>query len=294
MLNEIRALGFSNVELSHGIRISLLEGIERALKSDRDLKITSVHNFCPLPVGYIHSNPNIFLLSSLIETERQRAIKQTIATMDFAKKVGARFIVMHLGSVTMFDATHKLVGLIREGKRDTPQYRSLLEKALARRQKLAAPFLQRVMHSLEILIKEASERKLLLCIEFRHELQEIPNESEFDEILRTFGPENLGYWHDCGHAQTQHNLGIIDQLVWMEKVQNRLVGAHVHDLIYPNRDHKVIGKGMIPFSQLTQLPDPHVLKVFEFTPGTPAEVLKDSLASFTATFEKSYARSEKE
>jgi sugar phosphate isomerase/epimerase len=293
MLNEIRELGFKNIELSHGIRVSLLEGIERCLKSDKDLKVTSVHNFCPLPVGYIRSNPNIFLLSSLIESERQRALRQTMLTLDFAKKVGARFIILHLGRVDMFDATGKLIDLIKKGQRDTPKYRKLLEKALERRQQLAPHYVQRVMHSLEIIVKAAAERQLVLCVEFRHELEEIPNETEFDEIFRHFGPENLGYWHDCGHAQTQHNLGIIDQFIWMEKIQDRLVGGHVHDLRYPDRDHQIIGKGMIPFDQLTPLQNPEKLKVFEFAPGTPSDILKESLPPFMSYFEKSYVREEK-
>ena len=76
MLDEIRALGFANVELSHGIRISLVEGIERALKKNPELRISSLHNFCPLPVGFMHAAPNIYLLSSTSERERQKAGKQ--------------------------------------------------------------------------------------------------------------------------------------------------------------------------------------------------------------------------
>lgn len=285
MLDQIRSLGFSNVELSHGIRLSLLEGIERALKNDKDLKVTSVHNFCPLPVGYMHSNPNIFLLSSLLETERQKAIRQSLQTLDFASKVGARFVVLHLGCVERLNATEKLIQMARDGKVDTIEYRAYLEKALDRRKKRAGQFMQRVMHSLEILLKAAEERNLVLCVEFRHELEEIPNESEFDTIFSTFQSPNLGYWHDCGHAQTQHNLGIIDQFILIEKMKDRLVGGHVHDLTFPDHDHRIIGKGMIPFEELTPLKNPNVLKVFEFAPGTPADLLKESLSKFVSHYE---------
>jgi hypothetical protein len=50
MLREIRDLGFALAELSHGIRISLLPGIFEAVDSG-EIKISSVHNFCPLPMG---------------------------------------------------------------------------------------------------------------------------------------------------------------------------------------------------------------------------------------------------
>src|ERR1041384_7394358 len=70
MLEEIRALGFEYAELSHGIRISLLPGILDAVDSGV-IKISTVHNFCPLPMGIDRAAPNIFQFSS--ENPRERA-----------------------------------------------------------------------------------------------------------------------------------------------------------------------------------------------------------------------------
>ena len=50
MLREIRDLGFDHAELSHGIRISLMPGILEAVDAG-EIKISSLHNFCPLPDG---------------------------------------------------------------------------------------------------------------------------------------------------------------------------------------------------------------------------------------------------
>ena len=50
MLREIRDLGFEYAELSHGIRISLMPGILDAVDAG-EIKISTLHNFCPLPVG---------------------------------------------------------------------------------------------------------------------------------------------------------------------------------------------------------------------------------------------------
>jgi hypothetical protein len=58
MLREIRDLGFEYAELSHGIRISLVPGILDAVKAG-EIKISSVHNFCPLPVGISKPSPNL-------------------------------------------------------------------------------------------------------------------------------------------------------------------------------------------------------------------------------------------
>ena len=59
MLREIRDLGFEYAELSHGVRISLLPGVFEAVDA-REIKISTLHNFCPLPIGLNHAAPNIF------------------------------------------------------------------------------------------------------------------------------------------------------------------------------------------------------------------------------------------
>ncbi len=285
MMNEIRALGFSTVELSHGIRLSLVEGIERAISKDPQFRVSSLHNFCPLPVGFLHAAPNAYLLSATTENERQKAIRHTMTTLDFAAKMKARFVVLHFGSVPMGDYTGDLVKLICEGQRDTPKYKKLLEKSLAKRKaKGAKPFAQS-MKSLEVLAKAAGERGIRLGIESRYRLEEIPTEDEFDEIFRTFPAAQVGYWHDTGHSQTWHNLGITDHVQWLKKFEPRIIGCHLHDLTHPNHDHQIPGDGMVPFDQLTALHRPDVLKVFEFEPGMPADALKTRLPPFMSSFE---------
>lgn len=285
MLDEIRSLGFLNVELSHGIRINLIEGIARALKNDPRLKITSLHNFCPLPVGYFHAAPNLYLFSSDSAAERQRAIVQTLHTMDLAAKVAARYVVLHLGCVFMGDYTGDLLTLIHEGKRDTPQYRKTLDQAIARRKSKGAGPFRRSMKTLEVLVQAAAERQLTLGIESRYRLEEIPSESELIEVFKTFDCPQVAYWHDCGHSQIWHNLGLCDHAQWLQRFQDRLAGSHVHDVAYPQEDHQIPGDGMIPFDQLTALRRPEVIKVFEFEPGLSADALKERLPPFMAGFE---------
>ena len=59
MLQEMADLGFKHVELSHGIRITLVPGILKALQ-EGVIKVSSLHNFCPLPAGMMHAAPNLF------------------------------------------------------------------------------------------------------------------------------------------------------------------------------------------------------------------------------------------
>ena len=69
MLEEIRALGFEYAELSHGIRISLLPGVLEAFDAGL-MKISSLHNFCPLPMGIDRAAPNCFRFTA--ENTRER------------------------------------------------------------------------------------------------------------------------------------------------------------------------------------------------------------------------------
>jgi hypothetical protein len=63
MLNEVRELGFEYAELGHGTRLSLLDGVQQAVAAG-EIKISSLHNFCPLPLGAMGPSPDYYLPSS--------------------------------------------------------------------------------------------------------------------------------------------------------------------------------------------------------------------------------------
>ena len=54
---------FEYAELSHGTRISLLPGILDAVDAG-EIKISSLHNFCPLPMGVNYAAPNLYQFSA--------------------------------------------------------------------------------------------------------------------------------------------------------------------------------------------------------------------------------------
>src|ERR1041385_4369988 len=127
MLEEIRGLGFEYAELSHGIRISLLPGILDAVDSGL-IKISSVHNFCPLPMGIDRAAPNIFQFSSEDPRERENAFKHTVKSIETAERLKAPLVVLHMGSVKMKDYTDKLVELLEGDKKDNPKAQAKLQK----------------------------------------------------------------------------------------------------------------------------------------------------------------------
>src|SRR4249919_3721222 len=122
MLREIKGeFGFSHIELGHGIRISLMPGIQQMYDAG-EVKFSSLHNFCPLPVEVMSASPDCYLLSAPYVKERDRAIKQTLQTIDFAQRLGAPYVVMHLGEVPIGPVTDSLIKMVKGGKLLSREY----------------------------------------------------------------------------------------------------------------------------------------------------------------------------
>lgn len=273
MLREIRELGFEFAELSHGIRISLVEGILQALDAG-EMKISSLHNFCPLPMGVTHASPNLFQFSAELPRERDLAFKSTLKTLDFAVRVKAPLVVLHMGSVDMKDYTGKLEDLLAAGRRETPKYEKLVTEAAEKREAKKERFVERAYETLRRIVPEAEARGLRLGIENREALEEIPFESDFMFFFHEFQSPAVTYWHDTGHAQIKENLGFIRHAMHLESLTDRLAGFHIHDVKPPCRDHCPPGSGMIDFAALKPFVKPEHLKVFEFSPVLTVEEVR--------------------
>src|SRR3954462_10928758 len=116
MLAEFRELGFEYAEFSHASRLTLLPGVLQAVDAG-EIKISSVHNFCPLPMGVDRPAPNIFKFSSENPRERENALKHTFKTIETAVRVKAHVVVLHMGAIDMKDYTDKLLDMVGEGKK---------------------------------------------------------------------------------------------------------------------------------------------------------------------------------
>jgi sugar phosphate isomerase/epimerase len=266
MLREIRDMGFEYAELSHGTRISLLPGIIEAVEAG-EIKISSLHNFCPLPMGVTRASPNLYEFSAESERERELAVRHTIKTLDFAVRVRASLVVTHLGSIDMRDYTEKLLDMAARGLRETPAFRKLSAELSARRAARKSGFFDRVLAALGKILPEVQSRGLRLGAENRQELEELPLEEDFAPMIRELGSSALVYWHDTGHAQIKENLGFLDHYQHLASLAPQLGGFHLHDVQFPGRDHCAPGAGTIDFARLKPLVRPEHVKVFEFSPA---------------------------
>lgn len=273
MLREIASLGFEYAELSHGVRISLLPGVLESVAAG-EIKISTLHNFCPLPIGVNHAAPNLFKFTALDGRERENAFKHSLKTLETAERVKAKLVVLHMGAVDIKDYTDRLLDMVEEGQKETPKYEKLCNEAMEKREKRKEKHVEVAHELLHRLEEEAERRGVMLGIENREALEEIPFESDFSLFFKEFPGNTVRYWHDCGHAQIKHNLGFIDHMMHLESVADKLAGFHIHDVQFPGTDHCPPGSGMIDFEAMKAFVKPEHIKVFELNPGIDVENLQ--------------------
>jgi sugar phosphate isomerase/epimerase len=283
MLREIVDLGFTNVELGHGIRMSLMEGVIHAHEKGL-CTFTSLHNFCPLPVEITRASPDCYKLSSPDERERDRALRHTFQTIDFAERLGAQFVVLHLGRTSIDDYTDKLIRLAEVGMIHSREFVRTKLECVQRREHDAEGYLRRAKECLRRIADYAGEKNIQLGVESRHSFEEIPNERELLEVLEEFDEPTVGYWHDFGHVQVKHNLGFLDHLEWMEDVAPRLIGCHLHDTQWPGRDHMPPFTGDVDYDALMPLVPEDTLFVFEMSPRRTVEEITEARTKWIEKF----------
>ncbi len=249
MLQEIVDLGFDHIELSHGLNVSMMEGILKFAERG-GVTFTSLHNFCPQPVEVMTDSPDCYEFSSSRDEVRQRAIKMSLQTIDYAQRVGATRIVIHSGSVSkMKGFTRGLGKMVHAGDYLKKSYAETKLKGVLERESLSLESTRRVLEALKPVVDYAGERGIRLGIENRDSYEAIPSEREFPAFLDELGP-TCGYWHDFGHAQRKENLSFLDHETWLRTIGSRAIGCHLHDAQWPLEDHRVPFSGEIDYHAL--------------------------------------------
>jgi sugar phosphate isomerase/epimerase len=112
----------------------------------------------------------------------------------------------------------------------------------------------------------AASRGITLAIESRSHYEQIPSEREMVTLLDHFADHPaVGYWHDFGHVQRKHNLALLDHAQWLTRMLPHLVGCHVHDVEWPERDHRVPFHGDMELARLLEIVPHHLPLVWELS-----------------------------
>jgi sugar phosphate isomerase/epimerase len=284
MLREIKTeLGFNLIELGHGIRLSLVPGIQKMFDTGQ-VRFTSLHNFCPLPVEVMMASPDCYKFSAGSSEERERAIKQTFQTIDFAARLNAPFVVLHLGQVDMSPITDQLIELAKTGRYLSRKYVKLKVGAVQKREKIAADYLHFVKDCLRRVLEHAASKNVRIALESRRDYEEIPTERELPGLLDEMNCTQLGYWHDFGHSQIKENLGFIDHAEWLRMMGPRAFGCHVQDCIWPAKDHEAPFTGDVKFKKLVPLLPTNCLFVWEMSQNRTADAIRRSVQIWKERF----------
>ena len=263
IIEEILSLGVKAVELEYRITEPMLGQILPLVKK-RQVSVISLHNILPLPRGIPKNmaNGEFVSLSSPEEDERKSAVKYALGTMEWAERLGAQAVVLHMGKVLMNGAMQFLMKAYDEGRTQTEEGRAFIGEHKEVRSRMGQALLDAALKSLEKLAKEGEKRGILLGVENRYKIQDFPNLEEFKAIFKEFQGSKIRYWHDLGHATTQENLGLVSKGELLENFGELLAGVHLHGC-RGYEDHYAPGTGEEDYSLLKKFLRPETLRVVE-------------------------------
>jgi sugar phosphate isomerase/epimerase len=284
MVREIKTkLGFDLIELDNGVSKSLMPGIQRMFDAE-EIRFSSLHNFCLLPPEAPAVPPDCYKFSAASAEERERAVTQACQAIDLAGQLNAPFVVLHLGQVNMPPITDRLIAMAKAGGYLSREYVRMKISAVKEREKIVPECLQRVKNCLRRIVEYAAAKNIRIGLEARRDYEQIPTERELMELLEEMNSSQLGYWHDFGHSQIKENLGFLDHAEWLRAVGPRAFGCHVHDCIWPARDHQPPFTGGVAFEKLVPLLATNCLFVWEMNPDRTANAIRQSVRTWNERF----------
>ena len=239
ILAEVRRLGFRAMEWA--VSAARLDEVEMtAAVRAGEVTVTSVH-----ALGGLHGDAPINLqggdLGSADSGKRQATVDALCRTIDLARRLGARAVVVHAGGIEgpLFERCVHMMRHWLEVRLSPTLDRDLADLRQERRQ--AAPAcLDRIVASLEEVLCRAGE--FPLGLETRYVYCQLPLPDELERIWASVGRGCLGYWHDVGHARIQQLFGGVPEMSWLDRFADRLLGVHLHDM-NGTRDHRPPGQG---------------------------------------------------
>ncbi|MFH1313781.1 MAG: TIM barrel protein [Candidatus Eisenbacteria bacterium] len=283
IVDEIAALGFKRLEIEYRVSENAIPAIEAAVRSGR-ITVSSVHNFAPLPASNKPSNwgGDTLSLSSPDEPERSEAVNLTLRSLELAKRLGARALILHMGEIDtgrgFFQELADVVKAAGVASGDAVRIRESVKKARDARK---AAFLDSAVRSLKDLLARSEDSGITVCIENRYFHNQIPLPDEVVAIKQEIPSARLRYWHDLGHAHVEEVLGFSSHLEVLDRLEKYIFGVHIHDSVFIG-DHKAPGTGEIDFSSVFAKINRPVIKVLELASSVSADDIRHATGYLSA------------
>jgi sugar phosphate isomerase/epimerase len=271
LLDLFRRLGFDAIEIEYRLNQVQIGHVMKAVDAG-EVRVVSAHNFIPFIRGE-GSGPDggdRFLLSALDEDERRMAVEKTTRTLRIARDVGARAVVLHLGTIPVETPPGLLIDLVRQGNAGDEEAGRLRRRMVEERKTLAGAHAARVLKSVLDLQPTAADLGLRLGLENRYYYNQIPSPDELEMFLAETDPSVVGYWHDSGHGEVNELIGLRKHTDHLERAGDRIIGMHLHDMVGPD-DHLAPGTGEFDFERLRPWWRPDLITVMELHPRVNEE-----------------------
>ncbi len=255
---KAQALGFTHIEANASVSPRMLDELIQT-----SVPISSVHSPCPAVLSSKGVPVSDLSLSALDEAERMEAISFAKSTIDLASGLSARAVVLHMGEVPIAPGLQeRLRELYADGRIQIHEYSQAREELVYRRISQSPPYLDAAIRSLRELSAYGGQKGIMLGLETRFHLHEIPNLDEMAELLNEVPGHPVAYWHDVGHAEVQQRLGFGSHEQWLSRFKHRMAGIHLHDVIGIS-DHQAPGKGDMNWEMVARYLPPGIVKVCE-------------------------------
>jgi sugar phosphate isomerase/epimerase len=264
---EARDMGFGGIEISHGTPVTLIPGFLKAVEQGI-IRVGSLHAPCPAAVEVQGDVPDRYEFTSPRPEERRRAVSLTVTTIEMAARFGVDRMVLHMGSALPPGGTERLEEMALGGELHGRTYVKRKLELVTERERVSAAKLDLVRKALDELLPHAEKHGVRIGMETRSHYEQVPTMQEMERLLADYADcPWIGTWHDFGHAQRQANLGFLDHRAYLELNAPRLIGCHVHDTGWPDRDHQIpFSTDGVDFAGLLPLVPEEVPLVWEMSP----------------------------
>lgn len=276
--DRAKSIGIARFELNHQVTPRHLDDWDR----DR-YSISTVHDPCPADDSLTTLKKEDLLVSSLDAAKRTKGVDYVKRTLDLAVGLGARSVVVHLGSIQCDRSRDRqLRKMFEEGLEDTADFKELREEMIAHRALFASPHLEALQKSLEELANFNRKSGVLLGLENRYRYYDLPLPDELTQLLASIQEDGLGFQFDTGHAFTLERLGLVEKNAWLNRFAQRVIGVHFHD-VRGLTDHQIPGSGEVDFGAIAPYLPENCQKTLEVNPHSSLEELARGLEVLTSS-----------
>ncbi|QYR20325.1 sugar phosphate isomerase/epimerase [Paenibacillus sp. sptzw28] len=284
MAEEIRSLGFRQVELNYNVTKEMLTTIEPMIERG-EIGVSSVHNTFPHTPDPDYGTDSV-LLGFDDEEKRVRAIELLLQSAEYAHRYGAKAVVVHPGEVPFpCNIDQQLKGIYNEQGPDSPAYTQLWREMLDRRESLSGQYLRRIGDSLEEVCERSAAKgyDVAFGIETRSRCYQMPTLQEAKTVINRLKGAPVYLWYDIGHGMMMDRMGLYDNAKEAGEMIDDIIGVHIHETIGLS-DHwcpYVNSKDMSFFDRFLAIIDRARVKVYELKSACTPEEIEESHALIT-------------